>query len=73
MNAKFETSRGWVKGIILNDRFYPQENADYITSLFQIAYSLSAGFEIKDEWVRIELSDPYYGTPEYKLIKSPVS
>lgn len=69
MNAKFETSLGWVKGVIMNDFFYPQEGMEFIKKLYITG---SDQFEVSEDWVMIDLSDPYYGTPEYKLIKSPV-
>lgn len=78
MNAKFETSKGWVKGEIVSEYFVPNEEGKrLLEELYNLdhytLYRHTLGHEIVKDWVRIELADTNYGYPEYKLIKSPVS
>lgn len=65
----FETSAGIVKGELFKGKFYPTDaGIAVLKSLYVIEDDLQDGLQVDAAgWIKIPLSDPFYGSPEYRL------
>lgn len=68
--VRFETSKGiltgTVSGTVPNEYCeleFDEENSMLLNQLYR-----HCGASVRDGWVKVDLEDGHYGTPEYKVI-----
>lgn len=74
MTFMFETSLGWVHGTIAENsmgvkEFLPnRDGIDLLSQLYVMNKWEESHHPMVEDWVRIQLDDPFYGCPEYKVV-----
>jgi len=67
MKFQFETSKGMCFGSVEDGEIHFDENS---SDILRAMYSLAPNgyHNIEGKWLKLALSDDYYGFPEYKIV-----
>lgn len=69
MKFQFETSLGMCYGINNNGKVtFTDESSKILNKLYQLNTYNNTEHKIDHKWLKLELSDPHYGSPEYKIV-----
>lgn len=69
MKFMFETSLGMCYGFNNDDNIsFTDASCKILNKLYELNSYNGAEHKIDHKWLKLELSDPYYGSPEYKIV-----
>ena len=68
MKFQFETSLGMCYGFNNDGRAsFPNETLQILNKLYTLKI-YRENHKVQNKWLKLELNDPYYGSPEYKIV-----